>query len=394
MKILLKSAGALFILFILLMIGLATYFDINHNRQFELPSPTGSFAVGRTSYDWVDSKKLDPLSTNPKENRELLVWVWYPANRSQDGLLAPYLPPVWVKARDQDQGVGKFIEHNFASIRTHSFENASLAQTPDVFPIIVMQPGMGPVPTDYTVFAENLASHGYIVLGINQTYTSNLIVFPDGRIVPRSEKGTIPDNADAVMADQDANRIENTWADDVVFVLGKLQDIQSDPKSIFHNRLDLAHIGVFGHSFGGATAVRICEKDIRCKAGADLDGTVFSEDLNSRIQAPFLFMAEDECGKDCDSMHRMYLGANSAAYYISVKGTKHFNFSDLPLRLLPPGHAFFRGMGIIGPIQPARGLEISNAYLVAFFDEYLKGVSAGLLQAPSSAFPEVKIERR
>ena len=290
--------------------------------------------------------------------------------------------------------MGKFVEHDFRSIHTHSFENAALPETQGAWPVIIMQPGMGPIPTDYTVFAENLASQGYVVFGINQTYTSNLVVFPDGRIVPRSEEGTIPDSADAASADQDANRIEAVWAEDVLFVMDQLQDLQMDPSSRFHDKLDLAHIGVFGHSFGGATAVRICETDARCKAGADLDGTVFSEDVKGTLQEPFLFMAEDECGRDCATMHQMYLGANKLAYYLSIKGTKHFNFSDLPLRLSPPGRSLLSWLGIIGSVQPKRGLEITNAYLVDFFNQELKGIHSVLLQGPSSAFPEVQLERR
>lgn len=388
----LKAVGILVLSLILLVISLVIYLGIVHNQSLDLPAPTGPYQVGRTEYDWVDPNRLDPLSEKPGTKRELLVWVWYPANGSQPGTPAPYLPAAWVKARDDDQGLGRFIEHDFRSIKTHSIQNADLANVQDGFPVIIMQPGMGPVPTDYTVFAENLASYGYVVFGINQTHTSNLVVFPDGRIVLRSEQGTIPDSAGPAAADQDANRIEAVWAADVLFVMDQLQNLQMDPSSRFHGKLDLAHIGIFGHSFGGATAVRICQRDMRCKAGADLDGTVFSEDVKGTIQEPFLFMAEDACGKDCATMHQMYLSANQTAYYLSIKGTKHFDFSDLPLRLSPPGRSLFRWLGIIGSIQPKRGLEISNAYLVDFFNQELKGIHSILLQGASSAFPEVRLQ--
>jgi hypothetical protein len=89
----------------------------------------------------------------------------------------------------------------------------------------------------------------------------------------------------------------------------------------------------------------------------------------------------------------MYAGASSAAYYLSIKETRHFNFSDLPLRLLPPARILFNMAGYIGSIRPERGLEISNAYLIAFFDRYLKGIDSKLLQGPSSAYPEVQFDK-
>jgi len=350
----LKSISVILFAVVVIFISFAVYLGIIHRQPLLLPTPTGPNSIGRTEFDWIADNRIDQLSDTPNEKRELLIWIWYPANAAQQRSTVPYLPAAWINARNKDQGIGMFLEHDFASIHTHSFADVSLAKARDPFPVIIMQPGMGPVIPDYTVFAENLASQGYIVVGINETYTSNLIVFPDERIVLRSKKGTIPDDADPAAADQDANRIEKVWADDVLFVLDKLQSMSTDTSSFFYNKLDLAHIGVFGHSFGGATAARICETDVRCKAGADLDGTIFSDDRRRTIPAPFLFMAEDTCGKDCATMHQMFLNAPNDAYYLSIRGTKHFNFSDLPLRLSHPARSLFKALGFIGPVKSER----------------------------------------
>jgi predicted dienelactone hydrolase len=390
----LQGMGILFVLFVVLVVAFAGYLLILHNQPLVLPAPTGSHHVGRIEYDWVDDHRIDPLSDTANEKRELLVWVWYPASESVPGSTAPFLPAAWVKAHERDQGIGRFIEADFSSIQTHSFADAPIAESQSAYPVIIMQPGMGPVPTDYTVFAEDLASHGYIVVGINETHTSNLIVFPDGSVVLRTEEGTIPDSADPATADADASRIGMVWTDDAIFVMDRLRSINVDESDFFHNKLDLAHIGLFGHSFGGATAASVCETDARCKAGADLDGTLFSYQSRERLHTPFMFMAEDGCGKNCDTMYQAYSTSDSAAYYLSITGAKHFNFSDLPLRLLPPARIPFRLVGYIGSISPERGSEISRAYLVAFFDRYLKNVRSDLLRASSPAYPEVEFEGR
>jgi len=92
-------------------------------------------------------------------------------------------------------------------------------------------------------------------------------------------------------------------------------------------------------------------------------------------------------------MHRMYEGTQNAAYYLTVAGAGHFNFSDLPVRLLPPARLLFRLLGFIGTIRPQRGGEITSAYLIAFFDKYLKGVDSELLRGPSPRYPEVSFDK-
>ncbi len=381
----------LFGLMAALGIAFTGYLLILNDQSLVLPSPTGSYSVGRTEFDWVDSSRIDQLSDQPNQNRELLVWVWYPA--SAQGVTAPYLPPDWVKAYDESQGIGQYIESNFSNIQTHSFTNVPISTTQDMYPVVIMQPGMGPVPTDYTVFAENLASHGYFVIGINEIYTSNLVVFPDGRVIQRSGKGAIPDSDTAAQANADANRIGKVWAADAIFVMNRLQNLNADASGIFYHKLDLAHLGLFGHSFGGATAASVCKLDARCKAGADLDGTLFSDQAEGTFQTPFMFMAEDDCGKGCDSMVQAYSTSNSPAYYLSIKGTRHFNYSDLPYRLLPPSRIIFNLAGYIGRISPGRALEISNAYLVAFFNRYLKNIDSDLLLG-AAPYPEVLFQFR
>ncbi len=300
---------------------------------------------------------MDPFAEQPNAKRELLVWVWYPAAAPQRDATAPYVPSAWAAARAKDQGIGQFIESDFSLIQTHSYANTSVREAQGAYPVIIMQPGMGPVPTDYTVYAENLASHGYVVMGINPTYTSNVIVLPDGRVALRTAKGTIPDNADAATVDQDASRIGQVWTEDAIFVMDQLQRINADQASRFYRKLDLAHIGLFGHSFGGATAASVCKIDARCQAGADLDGALFSGQASGVLQKPFLFMTEDPCGESRESMRRAYVASNSAAYYLSIKGARHFNFSDLPLRLSPLTRPLFNRLGYVGSIRPERGLS-------------------------------------
>lgn len=381
------AAGAL------LVGGYIGYLAISRQSVQELPAPTGAYVVGRMEQDWVDPTRSDPLAAQAGQKRELAIWIWYPAQTTAASQPAPYFPPAWAEGRNKDQGMGILIERELTAIRTHSFENANLASGQPTYPVLIMEPGLGPAIPDYTVLAENLASHGYIVVGINPTCSSNLVAFPDGRVVTRTDKGTIPDNASPAQAEQMGASLITVWVKDVRFVMDKLETINGSPGGPFYERLDLDHIGVFGHSFGGATSMIVCQQDQRCKAGANLDGTPFGSGKSAPIPTPFLLMSEDYskgCDRNCIEFRQAArLGKTGAVFDLSVKGARHFNFSDLPLRQLPAVQPLFRAVGLIGSIDPARGEEVASAYLVAFFDRYLKNQASGLLNGPSPAYPEV-----
>ncbi len=368
------------------------YLVVARNTPLQLPDPSGSYVVGRSVFNRTDTSRPDPLADRAIHHENWLFGFGIRVRILERRLLR-ICHRIGLKVRDKGQGAGTLIENNFNRFLTHSFEDIPLAANPTLIPVLVMEPGMGPIATDYTVFAENLASHGYIVVGINPTDTANYTVFLDGSVAPRSVKGTIPDSDTPAAAAADANRIEAVWVQDVTFVINQLAKMNAEPASFFNNRLDLEHIGIWGHSFGGATAVAFCQQDPRCKAGVNMDGTPTSGELKATVPQPFMFITEDYskgCDQNCELMHQVYLNTKpGAAYTLSIAGTRHFNFSDLPIRQVPVARALFIRAGYEGSINPTRALQIANAYMAAFFDQYLKGIEGNLLKGPSSAFPEV-----
>ena len=73
-----------------------------------------------------------------------------------------------------------------------------------------MRPGLAALTTDYTTLAEDLASHGYVVVGFDAPYRSEVVVFPDGRVITRAPQN----NADLVSGPQQeelANKLVQAW---------------------------------------------------------------------------------------------------------------------------------------------------------------------------------------
>jgi len=57
-----------------------------------LPVPSGTFGIGRIGYEWMDPSRPDTDSADPNAHRDVMVYLWYPAPRTDIGRTGPYLP--------------------------------------------------------------------------------------------------------------------------------------------------------------------------------------------------------------------------------------------------------------------------------------------------------------
>ena len=372
---------------------------LEHGLPLTLPEPTGPYPVGRVVYHWVDDSRTDVLAPAAGQKRELMVWVWYPAAPKPGAKAAEYLPAPWRKALDPIQGtlMGGFFTRDPAVVRTHSVPDADVASSQRPFPILLMKSGIGALATDYTAIAEDLASHGYVVVGSDSPHSTVVVVFPDGRVAqrtPAGRPGRVPSPGDR---DPEVHRVVNVWSADTRFELDRLERLNAeDPTGRFRGRLDLGAVGAFGHSFGGATAAQFSHDDPRCKAGIDLDGSPFGSVIEEGVTRPFLFLMSDH-GKPSDEIGRWILGNIRSIRARSKKpgpewvlrGTRHFNFSD---QCLVKDRLLTRIVGGCGPIDARRGLAIASECVRAFFDVHLKGAPAARFEGLPARFPEIFVE--
>src|ERR1700736_6350012 len=205
-----------------------------------------------------------------------------------------------------------------------------------------MRAGLAALTTDYTTLSEDLASHGYVVMGFDAPYRSFVVVFPDGRVIARAPQNNA-DLVDGLEKEQLANKLVQAWSADMGFALDQLERLNvSDPSGRFLGRLDMQRVGVFGHSLGGATALQFCHDDSRCKAGIDVDGAPLGSVIAEGITQPFMFLLSDHTGEsDSDPGQPdaiRHAGANIHSIYdrlpsnrrlmIMIRGAGHYMFSD------------------------------------------------------------------
>ncbi|HKV39626.1 MAG TPA: family membership, partial [Blastocatellia bacterium] len=269
---------------------------LEHRTEVTLPAPTGPFAVGRVTTAWIDDTHFDTLAPVPGTKRELLVWIWYPAAApASPEMTSDYLPAAWRSAdTNNTPAIFRLLTRDLSKVRAHSTADSAVSPLQRSYPVVLMRAGASAEVTNYTALAEDLASHGYVVVGFDAPYRTRVVVLPDGRVIARA-----PGNNPELCEGQEqeaacATRLLAAWTADMAFALDRLEELnRSDPSGKFTGRLDMTRVGVFGHSFGGAAAALFCHEDSRCKAGIDLDGAPYGSVIQAGIDRPFMFLLSD-----------------------------------------------------------------------------------------------------
>ena len=377
---------------------------LEHRTEVTLPALTGPFAVGRALYDWADDKTLDTLAPVPGTKRELLVWIWYPSAAGQATAIDDYLPAPSRAAVERARGplISKFLTRDLSKVHVHSIRNSDVSPQQRSYPVVIMRAGASAEVWNYSTLAEDLASHGYVVVGFDAPYRSGVVVFPDGRVIRRTPENNPELCLGMTGQEQDrcVNKLLTAWTADIAFVLDRLERLNSsDSSGRFTGRLDMTRVGVFGHSFGGATAAQFCHDDSRCKAGVDVDGAPHGSVIQTGIDRPFMFLLSDH-GRESDPESRQILAYIQSIYdrlppggrlRIVIRGANHFLFSDdgallksaIVLRML-------RALGVVG-IAGRRQLAVTVYCVHSFFDAYLKGTSVSRLEISSPLYPEIQV---
>lgn len=216
--------------------GLLESLWLEHRTEITLPTPTGSFAVGRATYSWADDVTSDTLAPVPGAKRELLVWIWYPSAAGQStAMMDDYLPaPVRAEAeRARGVLISRFLTRDLSKVRAHSIRNADVSPRQRSYPVVIMRAGAFAEVWNYSTLAEDLASHGYVVVGFDAPYRTNEVVFPDGRVMRRTQENN-PELCLELKGPEQArcmNRLLTAWTADIAFVLDRLERLKTSDAS-------------------------------------------------------------------------------------------------------------------------------------------------------------------
>jgi pimeloyl-ACP methyl ester carboxylesterase len=379
-----------------------------------LPSPTGSFPVGRVTVEWTDRSRIEALS-DERSGRRLMVDIWYPADASQ-GPPALYLDAAAFERALGEAGLrrqlgGAYDIVKAGGVATHAVVNAPFARSVRRAPVLIFSPGGGLVREVYAAQLADLASHGFIVAAITHPYDGIVAVYPEGRWISYDAKRwpQIP----SFLGEWNLNQLD--WhAKDIRFVLDELERADRQGTGLpFAGHIDIKRAGAFGHSFGGVAAAKACQTDRRLIACLNQDGLAgrqpFDRDGGSwdPSQRFMLIQRAPDSGpppeKDLESMkitrertleliaqldrtHDAALQLPGGAYEVVLDRTKttHMDFTDLPLL----GAATSEDAD-----TRARAIAAVRSLTLAFFESSLLGKRSALLQRKAADVPIESIRR-
>ncbi|MEV0196760.1 alpha/beta hydrolase [Nonomuraea sp. NPDC050691] len=336
-----------------------------------LPAPTGPHPVGTTALYLKDTSRPDPWNRDA-DARELKVTLWYPA-KQRDGRRAPYMTPKESELFLKGKRIAGVPDDTLSKTRTNAIKDAEA--TGRGLPLVVLSPGFTHPMSTLTSLAEDLASRGYVVAGIDHTYESHATTLPAGRVAEclACDSDTDPGFGTGVVAGRAA---------DVSFVLDQLP-------STWHgsDRIDRSRIAMAGQSIGGASAMATMVKDSRVRAGIDMDGTAYARIPKNGFTRPFMFLGSPQHvpgGRDT-SWDRDWKLLTGWKRWLVLTGAEHQSFTDAPLMAAALGIKPASGV-----LPAARAIELTRTYVAAFLDQHLKSQRQPFLDKPSSRYPEVR----
>ena len=341
---------------------------------FELPAPTGPYKIGTQVRHIVDLKRRDPFASVGTKPRELMIQIWYPVDVATKGPLSSY--------RQKDETT--FWNARYSLAKTHAIVQAPISAQRDSYPVVVFAPSWWGGRSEATFQAEGLASHGYIVVGMDHPYSTRLTVFPDGRAAHTKLIVGEDYSSDAAFKTFIAAADEQVKirAEDAQSLLDALERINAnDPDHKLTARFDMKRVGILGYSIGGGTAAQACWLDSRFRAGVDLDGMVAAESESQGTRAPFFFVfgslfpspsetaaladgaAKREAEFDLSQLNQITRSlSESGGYLMILPGQSHGSFSDGPF------YSPLNSIAYPGAVSVDRASRILSKYIIAFFD--------------------------
>ena len=334
----------------------------------DLPTPSGVYSVGTKIFEWTDESRDEWFTEDKDDKRRIVVQVWYPSEDTNSAPV-PYLVSAdkWLPALSGILEIPQFLFNHLRDIGTHSVLNAPVNKKVENTPLVLFSHGIWGMRFQNTAQFEALASRGYIVVSVDHAYDASLTLFKDGTIAD------FRSGYEGELSEEEFWALRNpqlqTRVSDIRFMIDTIGVKQLKGGELW-SVVDMERIGVFGHSYGGATSLIASVQDERIDAAIALDGWMIPVPLDvidRGSDKPFYYIGRESWADPLNYQQlNKFLKRSSNQSTLFLTGTEHFDFSDTPL--FSPYMQTFGLSGVIPAEDLAKKLENE---IVGFFDNHL-----------------------
>jgi predicted dienelactone hydrolase len=333
-----------------------------------LPKPSGPHSVGSEIFRWTDNQRPETLTANASDRRQVVAQAWYPTDTSS-GPAAPYFE-AQRHLPGSIGGLPSFMFGSFGKVATHATLETTISRHQQKWPVLLLSPGLAIPREQYTALSADLASRGYVVIALSAPYESAVTVLAGGHVVGQTAHPDVmgPPPHPAV------ERLIDIRAADASFVLDQLSRLtQIDPSSPLAGHLDLHHVGIIGHSIGGATAVQVIATDPRFKVAVNLDGKLFGAQSADHLNRPLLWIQSDgpQTEEYTHGRDRLLNRLRDRGALVTIQGSVHIGLTDDTSYLTPLGRDVIGPVSGIGSISTADMTAMTGDTISAFVEPAL-----------------------
>lgn len=348
-------------------------------QHYQLPAPGGRYRAGisASQYSYV---------LGDGTVREIPCTIFYPSEDRAALKAHPY------------GGSPDCASH----IKTNTYEGLPVAA--GCFPLIVFSHGMELCVETHTILLEALASHGYVILGVNHEAppsdaesAGRDYATPEAFYALPNYGQWAASNADiadvalhklryrsVVEAAPETVKQNRLWRQDCHVAADGFLSESRHSDSLFFQHVDALRLAAAGMSFGGACAMGLAQECAKYQAVVNLDGAFYSETWETPLSVPALFINGDSSVSG-DHLRFPFLNTVSDAYHVRLTGCEHMNFTDWG-NILADNPVIWEYDGTqevesntLGDSDPEELTRTICSLVLGFLSKYLKGMAAPML---------------